>query len=181
MSTLIQHLVFNRMNKQDSTPLGSGQLTDRHTQIIHASQALHAVQLCWVLTDTSQQQLYPKQNRENNNESDAWRFGIIFCPCTTAIAAHSGCSSILLPQFNSCPLIYMPNLSTIKIPRLLVNSLSLSCSTSHLSFVSSDNSAMWCKCLINPSKYVWGEVWLCLKRAQRGGMWGNNQRLTDMF
>lgn len=157
------------MNKQDSTPLGTSQFTDRHTQIIHASQPLHAVQLCWVLTDTSQQQLYPKQNRENNNESDACRFVTIFCLCRAAIEAHSGCSSILLPQFNSCPLIYITNLATIKIPRLLVNSLSLSCSTSHPWFVSSDNSAMWCRCLVNPSKYVWGEHWLCLMWAQRGG------------
>lgn len=126
-STLIQHLVLNRMNKQDSSPQGTSRLTDRHTQII----PLHAVQFCWVLTDTSQQQLYPKQNRENNNESDACRFITIFCLCRAAIAAHSGCSSILLPQFNSCPLIYIPNLATIKIPRLLVNSLSLSRSTSH--------------------------------------------------
>lgn len=132
VSILIQHWVFSRMNKQDSTPLGGGRLTDRHTQIIHSSQALHAVQLCWVLTDTSQQQLYPKQNREDNNKSDAWRFVTIFCLCTTANAAHSGCSSILPPQFNSCPLIYIHNLATIKIPRLLVNSLSLSRSTSHL-------------------------------------------------
>lgn len=132
VSILIQLRVFSRMNKQDSTPLGGGRLTDRHTQIIHSNQALHAVQLCWVLTDTSQQQLYPKQNREDNNKSDAWRFVTIFCLCTTANAAHSGCSSILPPQFNSCPLIYIHNLATIKIPRLLVNSLSLSCSTSHL-------------------------------------------------
>lgn len=76
----------------------------------------------------------------------------IVCLCTAAITAHSGCSSILLPQLNSCPLIYMPNLATIKIPRLLVNSLSLSRSTSHPWFVSSDNPAMWCRCLVNPSK-----------------------------
>lgn len=138
--TLIQHLVLNRMNKQDSTPLGISRLTDRQTQIIHSSQPLQTVQLCWVLTDTSQQQLYPKQNRENNHESDACWFVTIFCLCRAAIAAHSGCSSILLPQLNSCPLIYTPNLATIKIPWLLVNSLSRSCSTSHSWFVSSDNS-----------------------------------------
>lgn len=127
---LIQHLVLNRMNEQNSTPLGTSRLTDRHTQIIHSSQTLHAVQLCWVLTDTSQQQLYSEQNRENNNESDACWFVTTFGLCEATIAAHSGCSSILLPQLNSCPLIYIPNLATIKIPRLLVNSLSLSCSTS---------------------------------------------------
>lgn len=95
-------------------------LTDRHTHIIHSSQAHHTVQLCWVLTDTSQQQLYSKWNRENNNESDAWRCLALFCLCMAAIAAHSGCSSILLPELDSCPLIYIPNLAAIEIPRLLV-------------------------------------------------------------
>ncbi len=178
--TLIQHLALNRMNKQDSTPLGTRWLTDRQTQIIHSSQPLQAVQLCRVLTDTSQQQLYPKQNRENNHESDASWFVTIFCLCRSAIAAHSGCSSILLPQLNSCPLIYTPNLATIKIPWLLVNSLSRSCSTSHPWFVSSDNSAMWCRCLVNPSKYVWREHWLCLMWAQRAGVWAKKQRLIEV-
>lgn len=148
-------------------------LTDRHTHIIHSSQAHHTVQLCWVLTDTSQQQLYSKWNRENNNESDAWRCLALFCLCMAAIAAHSGCSSILLPELDSCPLIYIPNLAAIEIPRLLVNSLSLSCSTSQTCFGSSDNFAKWCRCLVNQSKYVWGESWLCLMGAE-------NQRLIKI-
>lgn len=111
------------------------QLVNRQAQTNYThklySQPLHAVQLYWVLTDTSQQQLYPKQNRKNNNENDACRFGTIFCLCRAAIPTHSGCLSILLPQLNSCPLIYIPNLAIIKIPELLVNSLSLSSSTSY--------------------------------------------------
>lgn len=106
----------------------------------------------------------------------------ILCLCRAAITIYSGCSSILLLQFNSCPLIYIPNLATIKIPELLVNSVSLFSSTSHPWFVSSDSSAMWCKWLVNTSKYVWGEHGLCPLWAQRprfvcrepDAHWGSN-------
>lgn len=76
---------------------------------------------------------------------------------SSCILARSGCLCIRLPHLNFCPLIYIANLAAIKIPGLLVNSLSLNSSTSHPGFASSDNSAMWCRCLVNPSKYVWGE------------------------
>lgn len=116
---------------------------DKHKQTTHTnnSRPLHTVQLGRVLTDTSQQQLYPKQNTEDNNERGARPVGNYF----SAAAIYSGCRSILPLRFNSCPLIYNPNLATIKIPELLVNSLSLFSSTSRPRFVSFDNYAMWCK------------------------------------
>lgn len=94
-----------------------------------------------------------------------------------AVAAHSRCPSTLLHNIISCPLIYMLNLATSKILRLLVNSILLSCSTSRLWFVSSDNSAMCCRCLVNPSKQ---NVLLCLMWAQRGSLWAKNGRFTEV-
>lgn len=108
------------------------------------------MQLWWVLTDTSQQQLYPKQKRKNNNESDAcWRV-TTFCSCLPGRAARSGC----LPQLNSCPLIYITNLATIEIPGLLVSCLSLDSSASPPFFVSSDHLQL-------PQK----PIQLCLRRT----------------
>lgn len=172
VSTLIQRdrpveRRLNRTNKQNFTPRGTSWLTDRHTQnyTVKSTTPCRAALLgtYWHLTTTT---LYPKQNRENNNESDACPSLTTFCLCSAAIAAQSGCWSILLPQLNSCSQIYISNLATIKIPELLVNSLSLYSSTSHLWFASSGSHGMWCGCLINPSKYVWGELWLCLTWAQ---------------
>lgn len=167
---LNQHLVLNRLNNQDSSPLGTSRLTDRHTQMIHSSQPLHACSTAWVLTDTSQQQLYPKQNRENNNESDACRFVTIFDLSRAAIAAHSGCLRTLPSNLHS----------SIKIPMLLVNSLSSSCSASHPRSVSAAAPAMWCRCLVSPSKYVWSERRLCLMQAHWGGVRAKNRRLIKV-
>lgn len=141
--------------------------------MIQSSQPLHAVQLCWVLTDTSQQQLcYPKQNRENNNESLA--FVTIFHLRRAVVAAHSGCPRILLPQLNSCSLIYITNLATIKIPGLLVNSLSLSRSTSHHWFV----VELWQLCHV--MQMTRQPVQICVRRtlalSDREAVWALNQR-----
>lgn len=109
-SALNQHLVLNRMN----TPV--------------QAQTQHAVQLCRVLTDTSQQQLYSKQNRENGSERDARRLPTLLpvngcCRNTVWMLRHPAATS------TSCPLICIINL-TINIPRLLVNSLlTLLCNT----------------------------------------------------
>lgn len=103
------------MNKQDSPCENVSLLTDGHTQVLPWSQAQQTMQLCRVLTDISQQQLYPEQNTENNNKNVAkwfWRL---------SLAALNTRIWILY----SCPVIKKPNLPIIKIPSLLVNSLSL--------------------------------------------------------
>lgn len=74
----------------------------------------------WHLTTTTLSKA--KQRKQS------WKWCMSICDyflCVLLIAAHSGCSSILLQQLNACPLIYISNLATIKIPWLLVNSLSL--------------------------------------------------------
>lgn len=99
------------MNKQDSSCEKVSLLTDGHTQGLPWSQAQQTMQLCRVLTDISQQQLYPEQNTENSNKNVAKWFGRV------SLAA-------LNTRIYSCPVINKPNLPIIKIPSLLVNSLS---------------------------------------------------------
>lgn len=82
--------------------------------------ALHAMQLCSVLTDTSQQQPYnPERNRGNNNKSDAWDSFLT----RAAVAAHSRCSGVPLLTLNSCPLIYIPYPATSEIPGMFFSEM----------------------------------------------------------
>lgn len=62
------------MKKQDPSHGKSSLLADRHTQEFRPESAQQTMQLCWVLTDTSQQQLYPEQNTEDNSKNHARAF-----------------------------------------------------------------------------------------------------------
>lgn len=117
-----QHLVLNRMNKQDSTPLSTIHLTDRHTQIITLkSITQHRAALpgtYWHHTTTTLSKAKQRKRQWMWCRPMSWVFMSVFG------CSRSGCSSILPPRHNSCPLIYIPNLATIKIPRLLIVSVS---------------------------------------------------------
>lgn len=117
------------MNKQDSSRGNVSLLTGRHTQGLHWSQAQQTMQFCRVLTDTSQQQLYPEQNTEDNNKNDAKWFSWV---SLTALNTN-------IWILYSNPVIDIPNLPIIKIPRLLVNSLTVFCCPTKPHHVISDD------------------------------------------
>lgn len=154
------------------------QLVNRQANTNHTvkSPTHHTVQFWWYL-------LTPHNNNSIQNKTERtimkWMhvdffFLAVFCLCWGAIAAYSGRSSILLPRFNSCPLIYIPNLATIKIPGQLINRLSHNSSTYHPDLLALTTLPCVADASSTPSKCVCGEHWPCLMWALRDGLWACN-------